>query len=54
MPRLLCSLMVMVSAAAAQDAPVAPWRTDLKAAREEARKAGAPCVLILNSNARAL
>ncbi|MBI3828492.1 MAG: hypothetical protein HY291_03190 [Planctomycetes bacterium] len=32
----------------------APWRTDAAAARADALKAGKPCVLILNSNTRAL
>jgi hypothetical protein len=32
---------------AAQEAPQAPWRTDVQAARESAVQQGRPCVLFL-------
>lgn len=53
MGKTLMFLLVLVGVSYAQDEQKAPWRTDVKEARELALKEGKPCVLILNVDAGA-
>lgn len=51
LPRGAYALLLLACLALVHAPPPPPWRRDADAAREEARRAGRPCVLILGANA---